>query len=219
MKNKLTPEQIKENWDALLSCIDRYIPQPRKDKLLSFYERHELRLGMMPASHKKGYHSCFEGGYVFHVLNVLRFSLQLHKIWKLSGSGMETYTLEELAFSAINHDLGKMGTEDQEAYTPSGDKWRMDKLGEMYEYNNKIPFMTVPDRSIFLLHQEGIELSMNEFLAIKLHDGLYDKSNEQYLLTYMPEKRPRTALVYILHMADMLASRKEFEEDWLAKLE
>ncbi len=214
---KLKAQEIKENWETLLSCIDKYISKPRKDQLLDLYNRHEMRLAMMPASQKTAYHNCFEGGYVLHVLGVLRFSLHLHKLWEKSGSGIETYTLEELAFSAINHDLGKMGTEEFEAYKPSEDKWRREKLGELYEYNTQIPFMTVPDRSIFILSQEGIQMSRNEVLAIKLHDGLYDKANEPYLMTYMPEKKPRTALVYLLHMADMLATRKEFEIEWLPK--
>ena len=32
----LTPEQIQDNWNELLSYIEDYIEQPRKDKLLEF---------------------------------------------------------------------------------------------------------------------------------------------------------------------------------------
>jgi hypothetical protein len=31
----------------------------------------------------------------------------------LLGADMDTFTTEELVFSAINHDLGKMGDENQ----------------------------------------------------------------------------------------------------------
>ena len=34
-------------------------------------------------------------------------------------------TEEELVFSAINHDLGKMGDEENESYIPQTDKWRV----------------------------------------------------------------------------------------------
>ena len=30
----------------------------------------------------------------------------------------------------------------------------------------------------------------------------------------MPELKPRTSLVYILHQADLMASRIEFEKEW-----
>ena len=33
----------------------------------------------------------------------------------------------------------------------------------------------------------------------------------------MPEQRPRTALPFILHQADMLAARVEWEKEWLPK--
>ena len=33
----------------------------------------------------------------------------------------------------------------------------------------------------------------------------------------MPELKPRTSLVYIIHQADILASRIEFEKEWLGE--
>ncbi len=34
----------------------------------------------------------------------------------------------------------------------------------------------------------------------------------------MPETKPRTSLIYILHQADLLAARVEFEREWSPKL-
>jgi hypothetical protein len=34
----------------------------------------------------------------------------------------------------------------------------------------------------------------------------------------MPEQKPRTSLPYILHQADLMAARIEFEREWLPKL-
>ena len=78
--------------------------------------------------------------------------------------------------------------------------------------------MTVPDRSLWLLNQIGVEVSKNEFLAIKLHDGLYDEANKPYLLSWAPETKLRTSLPIIIHQADMMAARIEFEREWLDKL-
>jgi hypothetical protein len=55
-------------------------------------------------------------------------------------------------------------------------------------------------------------------LAIQTHDGLYDEANKKYLMTYMPEQKPRTCLPFVLHFGDMMAARIEFEREWLPKL-
>jgi hypothetical protein len=110
-----------------------------------------------------------------------------------------------------------MGTPEEEAYIPQTDQWRKDKLNEQYMYNDKIEFMSVPDRSLFLLQTHGIDYTKNEYLAIKLHDGIYDEANKPYLINWLPEQKPRTSLVFIMHHADMMASRIEFEKEWFPK--
>ena len=45
-------------------------------------------------------------------------------------------------------------------------------------FNKKLPFASVPDRTLFLLQSHDISYSFNEMLAIKTHDGLYDVGNE-----------------------------------------
>ena len=55
-------------------------------------------------------------------------------------------------------------------------------------------------------------------ITIQTHDGLYDEANKKYLATYMPEQKPRTSLPYIVHQADLMAARIEFEREWLPKL-
>ena len=110
-----------------------------------------------------------------------------------------------------------MGDEQNEAYIPQTDQWRKDKLGEDYKFNDRLEYMSVPDRGLHLLMSHGIQFSKNEMLAIKLHDGLYDEANKPYLLTWMPETKPRTSLIYIVHQADLMAARIEFEHEWLPK--
>jgi len=213
----LTAEQIEKNWGEFCENIETYISSPRKEKLLKFYKKYEERIMMMPAAHKKEYHSAFPGGYVDHVNRVVRCALKQSELWKSEGCDMSTFTEEELVFSAINHDLGKMGDANHEAYIPQTDKWRRDKLGEDYMFNKELAFSAVPDRGLFLLQDNGIKYTFNEMIAIQTHDGLYDPANDKYLKGYMPEQKPRTSLPFILHQADMMAARIEFEVEWLPK--
>jgi len=80
-------------------------------------------------------------------------------------------------------------------------------------------FASVPVRGLFLLQSHGIQYTFNEMITIQTHDGLYDEANKKYLMTYMPEQKPRTALPFIVHQADLMAARIEFEREWLPKLQ
>ena len=214
---QLTAEQIQQNWIQFLGYINDHITSPRKEKLVEFYEKFEDRLILMPAAHKKEYHNAFPGGYIDHVNRVVKGALHLHDLWGMMGADLSTYTKEELVFAALNHDLGKMGSEEEESYIPQTDEWRRNKLGENYMFNNKVPFASVPDRSLFLLQSHSIPYSFNEMITIQTHDGLYDEGNKKYLIGFMPEQRPRTSLPFIVHQADLMAARIEFEHEWLPK--
>ena len=214
---KLTAEQIQENWNVMVGYIETYISSPRKEKLIEFYTKYEDRIVLMPAAHKKEYHNAFPGGYVEHVNRVIRCAIKQCDLWDEEGADMSTFTIEELVFSALNHDLGKMGDETQESYIPQDDKWRREKLGEDYKFNTQVPFASVPDRGLFMLQSHRIAYTFNEMIAIQTHDGLYDDANKKYLMSFMPEQKPRTSLPFILHQADLMAARIEFEREWLPK--
>jgi hypothetical protein len=215
----MVAEKIQSNWLEFIGYIQDHIQSPRKEKLLEFYGKYEERIAMMPASHKKEYHNAFVGGYVDHVNRVIRCALALHKTWADMGADITTYTKEELVFAALNHDLGKMGDEQHEAYLPNTDQWRKEKLGEEWMFNKALPFASVPDRSLFMLQSHGISYSFNEMVAIQTHDGLYDEANKKYLMGYLPEQKPRTSLPFIIHQADLMAARIEFEQEWLPKFQ
>jgi len=214
---QLTAEQIQSNWVEFIGYIEDHIQSPRKEKLIEFYQKYEDRLVLMPAAHKKEYHNAFPGGYIDHVNRVITGALHLHTLWGKMGADLNTYTKEELVFSALNHDLGKMGDEENDSYIPQTDEWRRNKLGEDYMFNTKVPFASVPDRGLFLLQSHGIPYSFNEMITIQTHDGLYDEGNKKYLMSYTPEQKPRTSLPFIVHQADLMAARIEFEKEWLPK--
>ena len=131
---ELTAEQIQSQWDKFIGYINEYISPDRAEKLISFYEQHKEEIMLMPASHKKAYHNCFPGGYIDHVNRVIECALKLTTVWSDMGINKDTFTLEEVVFSAINHDLGKMGDGEEYAHVPSTDQWRKKNLGEMYTF-------------------------------------------------------------------------------------
>ena len=71
--------------------------------------------------------------------------------------------------------------------------------------------MTVTDRALFLLQHFGIVLSDNEYIGLRLTDGLYEEANKSYYIGYSPERALRTNIAYILHQADMMATHIEYD--------
>jgi hypothetical protein len=206
----LTPEQIEKNWLIHLEYVDKYIAD-RGKKVKELYKDFEEIAILAPASSKTWYHNAFPGGYIDHVNRVIHTGLELAKLWKQTLGGSLDFTIQELVFSAMFHDLGKLGSVEGPNYLPQTDKWRQDKLKEVYTQNPELPFMLIPDRSLFLLQRYGIPVSQKEYLAIKLHDGVFDDANKAYFFSHKPESKLRTNLVHILHTADYIASKVEVD--------
>jgi hypothetical protein len=205
---KLSAEQIIENLDKFYSLIKKYISSERSDVLIDYYKSVEDVLSMAPASTRIDNHNCFAGGYVDHVVRVTEAALVFEKVWDKFGQ-KKNYTTEELVFSAINHDLGKIGTNQNPVYIPNDSQWHIEKQGIYYKYNPDVTYMRIADRSLYMLHKAGIQVTENEYLAIKLHDGLYEEANKPYYITYGPDTQLKSNLPYILHQADLMASQIE----------
>ena len=205
-----TAEQIEDNFNKFIDVIDKHIASPRKEKLIEFYQNHAERLMLMPASSTDHHHNAFPGGYIDHVIRVVDCAISIKNLWTLSGAYIN-YTDEELVFAALNHDLGKIGTQEAEQYLPNDSEWHRKNLGKLYKYNPANAFLPVPERSLFLLQELGISVSLNEYLGIRLHDGLYDDANKPFFISHTKESKLRTNLPIILHHADHMAARIEFE--------
>ena len=209
---KLTEQELLTNWNSLMSIIEDNFIGERKTKLLELYNKLQPEMMMAPASGFEHFHNCFIGGYVEHVLRVVDCSKAQYNLWIDSGLSNQDFTVEELIFVALNHDLGKIGDMENPLYVPNESEWHRKNQGKIYNYNSEIKtFMGVPDRSLWILNQAGIQMTEQEFLGIKIHDGLYEEGNGQYLKPYNKDRALSTALPLIVHQADMMASRIEYE--------
>ena len=176
-------EDVDRQWDLLMNTINDYIESPRKEKLTKMYEGLAEKICTAPASSHSTRHNCFPGGYIDHVNRVVKCSLELYSTWQTAGANVSNFTKEELVFAALNHDLGKIGNAKEDYYIPNDSDWHV-KRGQVYKING----------------------SENEFLAIKLHDGLYSKGNESYLMGGLPEFSLNCDMPILLHHADHLAT-------------
>ena len=211
---QLTAEQIHENWVKLINLIkDTFsedYPNNRREKLLNMYQYFEERMSIAPASGKEAYHNAMVGGYVEHVLHVTDCAIQLKKLWESNGAEIN-FTDEELIFAAMHHDLGKVGDMDKDYYVPQDSEWHRKNRGEIFTHNGELQYMTVTDREIFLLNQFGIKMSENEYIGLRLTDGLYEEANKSYYISWNPDWGLKSNIAYILHQADSMATHIEYD--------
>lgn len=203
----LSAEQLLSNYQKLMTFIEMNFSGVRREKLLSLHSDWGTRISTSPASSKKQYHNGFPGGYVLHVLNVLEVAPQIMSMWSLLVGELD-FTREELLFSALTHDLGKIGNEEEDYYIECTEDWLIRK-GQIYTHNPKLQYMKVADRSLMNLYNRGITMTDKEYLAIKLHDGMYEDANKPYLISYNEDYELKTCLPHVLHQADFMSAKCE----------
>lgn len=206
----LQAEHIANNYEKHLKIVEHYIKGIRKEQVKKMLAKLGDNYVMSPASGKSWYHNAFPGGYVDHVNRVVEYALKQKQLYFEMG-GTVDFTEEELVFSALFHDLGKIGDGNAPNYLPQNDKWRRDKLSEIYTFNEDLDFMLIPDRSLYILQKFGIKVNQKEYLAIRCHDGVFDKANEAYFFSHRESSRQKTSIISILHSADFLASKVEYD--------
>lgn len=210
---ELTAKQIQQNYKTFRQLITEISPS-RLNELENMYDDlGEERVMFAPASGYDYFHNAFPGGYIDHVLRVYEFTLEQYEMWKRMGMKTNNFTLEELSFAAIHHDLGKLGLPGlgKEHYQHNDSKWHRENQGKMYKSNPNVPHVPITDKGFFLLNHYGVKYSLNEMIGIRCTDGMYEETNKAYLSGFNLDSKLRNSMPYILHHADIMAFRFEFE--------
>lgn len=197
---QLSPEQLEEYIAVVNKLIDRF-PEPRKTLVKKMFDG---PIGenyfLAPASSKEEFHSCYAGGLMVHSLNVVQ---NLKKLSDALCPGK--FDNPTLGFVGLFHDFGKVGDGKEPMYLPNDSDWHI-RRGILYKINDKCSFMPTSERGLFIFQQQGIELSRDEYLAIRLNDGPYARENEPY-------KMNEPDLALITHWADRWSCTQEKHSD------
>jgi hypothetical protein len=219
-KPNLTEEEIQQNYQEFIEFVGNTFTGERRDGLLKMYDGEELGLAaaMAPASTTEHFHLAHPGGYLQHIMHVIKLSFASKKLFEIAGATTD-YTDEELVFSAMHHDLGKLGDpEFGDYYVAQTEDWKKRK-GELYRLNPHLPYMEVTDRAVFLLCKYQIKMTWKEYLGIKLADGLFNEATGKYLMQYNPDLFLKTNLPRVIHSADYTACRAEYDTWYNTKAE
>lgn len=195
---KPTQEFVEKNFDKTIKFIEDFVKNPvRKEKLIKLFEKYAEQYILCPASTKKEFYCAFPGGLSYHNLHVIKYMNKLRSTFE-----WKEITDDSIITVGLLHEIGKLGELNREYYVQSNlDNWHIEK-GLFYEINQKISYMKIPHRSLFICQQEGIELNKEEYVAILLSDRDDDNKTYDY-------KEPK--LASLLQMADKAAIKEEKE--------
>ena len=206
----INQEQMDNNWKELMGIIDDHFDDEQYDNIMKLHKDFEDEYKTAPASGRPNYHNCFKGGYLDHILHVIKNSLMVKKLYEKNGV-KSIHTDSDVVLAAMFHDLGKLGDGTQPYYKYQTDDWRRKKLNEWYTHNKELDFMTVHDRALWILAKYYVDLNPHVYKAILCADGLFDKAAEVYFRAYVDS---RHCLGSIVHFGDWLSTICE-KQNWM----
>lgn len=215
-KSQLSESEIEQNYNEFIKFIESFYKGDRKDKLLKLYSEDHfgLKICTAPASPFLHFHLAQVGGYIIHITNVIKASFGAKKLYQTMGGTID-FTDEEMVFSAMHHDLGKLGMPPSDGgedyYLFNDSDWHIKNRGEVYKLNDKLQYMDVTDRALYILQQYEIKTTWKEILGIKLADGMYNEAAAKYLKVMHKGQVLKTSLPYVIHTADYISCKSEYD--------
>jgi len=214
-------DKIIELYEELVSYIEQFLVEEKARKVLALMKKYENEILVAPASTRTTFHGAFPGGWLVHVVSVIRFSLETLAVWESMGIKLD-FTKEDVVYTSALHCFGKLGLENEPYYIMhpkfSQNFRNRHKKGKaywetmLYTVNENLPYMKVPELSLHILQKEGIELSLDHHLAIKLSEGIFDENNKIYFAnTFSSAGMPK--LVMLLVMANWMSITFEKEDE------
>ena len=198
MLDFFTAEELVENYERFRKLINKTFEGDRLEALEHF-------------------HNAFPGGYIDHVLRVTRNAIKTYDHHMELGIDLDGLTKECVIFTSLHHDLGKLGSVDEDYYIKNDSQWHVKNQGKIYKPNENINWMNTNDRTFYLLNYFGVVCTEEEWISMKLTDGLYDDSNREYLTKTFAGQKLKTPLPHIMHQSDLNACTFE-NQRWVKEM-
>ena len=191
-------ETLTNNYNLFLKLCQRL--GDRSEAVTAMVEHMGERLLMCPASSRTIYHCAHPGGLIEHSLNVLRNMKKLAIAYDIAVPA------ESMIIAALFHDWGKVGDLDSAYYLEQDSDWHREKLGQMYKINEDMQSMPNAERGLWILQHFGVQLTLDEWIAIRANDGAEAPENKPYGTLSIPN------LALLTQHADQMAAKQEKEK-------
>jgi hypothetical protein len=196
MTKQVSAEELQKTMDSIMKLVSR-LPSPRKEKVREMLDGPVgEQYFLAPASSREDYHNCFPGGLAAHSLSVVN---NLKRISDVLAP--DQYSNSTIIFVGLFHDLGKVGDGVVPNYVPNPNEYGR-RRGFLYEINKECAYAPNAERGLYLLQKHGIEVSMEEWAAIRVSDGQYVEENRSFAM-----REPDLGI--LLHFADLWTTRRE----------
>ncbi len=166
-------DTIKTNWDTYEKLCNKAAKHGMPDLIKALGER----LITTPYSTHEKDSGCYAGGLIENALETTS------KMRKLASSFELDINTGSILKVGLLHEIGKVGTLENDLFVEQDSSWHREKLGQFYKYNENVPKSTIPDRTLCLLQHFGITLTNDEFYAIRLSQGSHLEENRFYVGT------------------------------------
>jgi hypothetical protein len=163
---------IEKNWNKFESLCKRF-EDPGLNSLLDTIGE---RLAMCPFSIKTESPGCYPGGLIDMSL---RISASMRKINDTLDESDRLPTAKILKVGLL-HEIGKVGDLEHDHFLEQDSSWHREKLGQMYKYNENLPKMSYPHRTLYMLQQSSVVLDRDMWEAILLSSGMHLEENRFY---------------------------------------
>ena len=163
-------ETVKSNWDTFEKLCGRLSDDNINTLLTTLGER----LITTPAATHDTRAGCFGGGLVQTSLEITS------KMRKIASEFYPDIPVASILKVGLLHEIGKVGTLEEDLYLEQDSDWHREKLGQFYKYNENIDKSATPERSLYLLQHFGITLTHDEYYAIRLSQGSHLEENRFY---------------------------------------
>jgi hypothetical protein len=145
----------------------------RAANISKFLDKCGERIAVCPSHNLVKRTTSAPGGLVEHSLNTFKIARKL-----VEASGVSVNP-ESLAIVCLLHEIGKIGDNEKDYFVSQDSSWHRER-GQVYTYNPDLPKMTHAHRTLFLLQANGINLDMDEWIAILTQHGTASEENRFY---------------------------------------
>lgn len=164
--------------------VHQYVHRDGLDNMLRYIDDH----GFYEAFASTSFHCNYKGGLAEHTYNVITNALKLADVLESEVSR------ESIVLCALCHDFGKT-----DYYVPNLLKSGKVSGSKPMKIDPELRIKNHAFRSLMIV-SKFLELTESERICILCHDGFFENSNREYMLSL-------DELLYIVHSADLYAAR------------
>lgn len=164
-------EKIIKNFEMFQKLLSKV--GDRSEVIAAFLEKYGERIAVCPSHNVSKRATAAPGGLVEHSLNTFKIA---RKLVEATATEIDPASL---AIVCLLHEVGKIGDEERDYFIPQNSDWHRER-GNVYTYNPDLPKMTHAHRTLYILQESGIKLTLDEWIAILTQHGTASEENRFY---------------------------------------